>query len=127
MTEEIIETYKRDLQDVLLRWKEALEQSHNSDMARDSAILRFELAFEVSWKLIQRLARHEGYEVNSPRQAFRQAFTLGWIDDEEIWDDILRDRNAAIHVYRKEFAEKLAGRLPDYYAAILHLSERISQ
>jgi O-phosphoseryl-tRNA(Cys) synthetase len=39
--------------------------------------LRFELTFEVAWKLCQRLVREQGLEANSPRQAFQQAF-FGW-------------------------------------------------
>ncbi|MBN1219497.1 MAG: nucleotidyltransferase substrate binding protein [Anaerolineae bacterium] len=54
-----------------------------NDIARDSAILRFDLTFEVAWKLVQLLVRDQGLEANSPRQAFQQAFILGWITDEE--------------------------------------------
>jgi nucleotidyltransferase substrate binding protein (TIGR01987 family) len=97
---------KQDFKNILDRWKEALEQSE-TELARDASILRFELAFEVGWKYIQLLAREEGYEVNSPRQAFQQAFSMGWISDEVIWVDILKARNTATHVYREEYAKEL--------------------
>ena len=43
--------------------------------------------------------RDQGSEVNSPRQAFKAAFKLGWIKDELIWDQIIRERtNVPVNV-----------------------------
>jgi len=93
---------------------------------RDSGILRFELCYEVCWKLLQRMVRDQGYESNGPRSAFEKAFALGWIENEAVWDDIMKDRNTAVHVYREEWAEDLFRRLPDYLAAFQALRERIN-
>ncbi len=119
------ESLTKDFEDILQRWKVVLDQPE-SDIVRDSAILRFELTFEVAWKLVQVLGREQGFEVNSPRQAFQQAFTLGWISNEEIWFDIIRARNTAVHVYRQEYAETLYRELPRYYQAFAELRDAIS-
>ena len=116
---------KKHFEEILSRWGEALDLPE-SDVVRDSAILRFELTYEVGWKLIQHLARNEGYEVNSPRQAFQQAFKMGWITDEEVWVDIIRARNTAVHVYRQEYAIALYGELGRYYRAFKELYTSIS-
>ena len=65
--------------------EESLGEPKNS-FIRDSVIKRFELIYEATWKLLQTLMRDQGSEVNSPRQAFKAAFKLGWINDELIWD-----------------------------------------
>lgn len=91
--------------------------SERNSRDRDSAILRFELCYEVCWKLLQRLVRAEGYESNGPRSAFEKAFALGWIADEVIWNDIIKDRNTAVHVYREDWAQALFDRLPAYLVA----------
>ncbi len=93
---------------------------------RDSAILRFELCYEVCWKLLQRIVRAQGYESNGPRSAFEKTFALGWIEDESIWDDIMKDRNTAVHVYREEWAEALFRRLPAYLNAFQALRNRLN-
>jgi len=116
---------KKDFDDILSRWGEVLEQPEN-DVVRDSAILRFELTFEVAWKLVQLLAREHGYEVNSPRQAFQRAFAMGWITDEEVWADIIRARNTAVHVYRQEYAEALYLELGKFYAAFRELHRALA-
>lgn len=109
-----------DFESILRKWKEALDQTE-TELSRDAAILRFELSYEVGWKLIQVLAREEGYEVNSPRQAFQQAFSIGWVSDEVIWADILKARNTATHVYRETYAKSLYQELGAYYKAFNEL------
>jgi len=111
---------EKDFEEILSRWGEALSLPE-SDIVRDSAILRFELTYEVAWKLVQLLARDQGYEVNSPRQAFQQAFKMGWITDEEVWVDIIRARDTAVHVYRQEYAIALYNELNRYYRAFEEL------
>jgi len=117
---------KKDFKDILSRWGEVLDQPE-SDLVRDSAILRFELTFEVAWKLVQFLAREQGYEVNSPRQAFQRAFTMGWITDEEAWADIIKARNAAVHVYRQEYARVLYLKLKRFYEAFKEMQDALAQ
>jgi len=115
---------RRDFDHILSRWKEALDQPE-SDIVRDSAILRFELTYEVAWKLVQFLVREHGYEVNSPRQAFQRAFTMGWITDEVVWADIIKARNTATHVYREEYAMALYLKLAKFYEAFRELHDAL--
>ncbi len=117
---------KKDFEDILSRWGQVLDQPE-SDLVRDSAILRFELTFEVAWKLVQFLAREQGYEVNSPRQAFQRAFTMGWITDEEVWADIIKARNTAVHVYRQEYARVLYLKLKGFYEAFKEMQDALLQ
>jgi nucleotidyltransferase substrate binding protein (TIGR01987 family) len=104
---------RNDLEAIVGRWREALAawQLTGSDRDRDAAILRFKLAYEVAWKHLQRLIREQGLESNGPRQAFENAFRLGWIEDEVLWSDAIKARNTAIHVYRESIARELAGEL----------------
>lgn len=103
----------------------AIPASERTTRDRDSAILRFELTFEVCWKLLQGMVRDEGFESNGPRQAFERAFSIGWIEDETVWYKLLKDRNLAVHVYREEWAEDLFSRLPEYLEAFKNLASTL--
>ena len=103
----------RDFDSVVTRLSESLSLPTDG-IVRDSAILRFELAYEAGWKCVQAFLREEGVEAASPRQAFAGAFRLGWVKDEVIWKEILEDRNLAVHVYREALADALFERLPTY-------------
>ena len=65
----------------------------------------------MAWKHLQSLTREEGFESNGPRQAFENAFRLGWIEDEVLWSDAIKARNTAIQIYRESIARELAGEL----------------
>jgi nucleotidyltransferase substrate binding protein (TIGR01987 family) len=116
----------RDLESVLAKLEAALN-APKSDLTRDSAILRFELAFEVSWKAIQKFALAEGFEVNSPRQAFERAFQLGWISDEVLWQQVLLQRNAAVHIYREPLAEVLYNQLRSFLDGFKELLKNLKE
>jgi hypothetical protein len=63
----------RDFDSVVTRLSESLSLPTDG-IVRDSAILRFELAYEAGWKCVQAFLRGEGVEAASPRQAFAGAF-----------------------------------------------------
>ena len=100
--------------------EESLGEPKNS-FIRDAVIKRFELTYEATWKLLQTLMRDQGSEVNSPRQAFKAAFKLGWIKDELIWDQIIRERNLAVHTYSQELAETVYAEIPKLKCALIEL------
>lgn len=122
-----VEQHRTDATRIVAAWGEALAAcaAGGSDRDRDSAILRFELAYEVVWKLLQRLIRTQGLDAAGPRQVFSQAFKLGWIEDESAWFDIIAARNQAVHVYREATAVALAAELPRHQAAFRAVLTRL--
>jgi nucleotidyltransferase substrate binding protein (TIGR01987 family) len=122
-----LEQHRTDALRIVAAWGEALTayRDSGSDRDRDSAILRFELAYEVVWKLLHRFIRAQGLEAAGPRQVFAEAFRLGWIEDETAWFDIITARNLAVHVYRESAAIALAGELPRHHAAFARLLARL--
>lgn len=93
--------------------------------ARDSALLHFNLAFEVSWKLLQTIAAHEGVDVASPRAAFGFALRIGLMQDEIGWRRILDARNDAVHLYRASLADSLYSELGGFLRLFRSLAEAI--
>jgi len=114
----------RDFDSVVTRLSESLSLPADG-IVRDSAILRFELAYEAGWKCVQAFLRGEGVEAASPRQAFAGAFRLGWVKDEVTWKEIIEDRNLAVHVYREALADALFERLPTYRDQFIQLVEAL--
>ena len=98
-----------------------------NDFIRDSAIKRFELTYEACWKLLQTLIRDQGLEANSPRGVFKAAFKLGWTEDELIWDEIIRERNLAVHTYSQELADSVYQDLPKLKTAFIELKVKLGE
>lgn len=96
-----------------------------SEAERGGLIQFFEMAFELSWKLLKDYLTAEGYEVKSPREAFKQAFQIGLIVDGGDWLLALEDRNLISHTYDEATALRVEKKIRKEYFPLLqalHLS-----
>ena len=94
------------LEKAQLKLKESLAQDYN-EFIRDSVIKRFELVFELLWKLLKRMAEGELIECYSPKSAFQAGFQMGLIHSEAIFLKILEYRNLTVHTYDEAKAEEI--------------------
>ena len=114
------------LGDAVARLDAALAQPR-TEWTRDAAIQRFEFTFELAWKSASACVRTEGLDARSPREAFRVAHRLGWVDDDALWLRMLDDRNRTSHSYNEAVAEEIFSRLPEYAAALRAFRARLLQ
>ncbi|HLD38203.1 MAG: hypothetical protein A3G45_00190 [Candidatus Staskawiczbacteria bacterium RIFCSPLOWO2_12_FULL_37_15] len=97
-----------------------------TDERRDSAIKRFELCFDVAWKLIKEyLEENKGIICASPNECFREAYRQKIIDYSEFWLQITKERNAAVHTYKEKLAESLYQKLPEILKHFKYLEEKM--
>lgn len=96
-----------------------------NEFIRDSAIKRFEMAFDLSWKFLKtRLEEEKGITCASPKGCFREAYTHGLLEYDEFWLDLTDLRNRAVHVYSEEMAEEIFLLLPkalNYFQKLLQV------
>lgn len=78
-----------------------------NDIVRDSAIKRFELAFDLSWKAIKAYLEDEGISCYSPKNCFREAFRQGLLQYDDFWIHMVDMRNETTHTYDELIAEKI--------------------
>lgn len=83
---------------------------------RDSLIQRFEYCYELSWKTLREYMLCAGYEVGlSPRNVLEKAYQNSLIDNEEVWLDMISDRNISSHEYNENDVEDTAKRIKNNY------------
>lgn len=112
-------TLQRDYEKALGRLESALRIPADSDLIRAGCIQYFEFSFELAWKTIQAFAADAGVlEVGSPKACLRQAFKLGWIDEEGTWLSMLEARNRMAHTYDLERALEVYSQLPVFAMAL---------
>ena len=108
-----------DFESGLKQLESALSGPIKSDLERAGCIQYFEFTFELAWKSIRMTASESGQpDCLSPKACLKQAFTNGWIGDEETWLKMLDARNRMSHTYRARDAMKvfdsLTGFLPEF-------------
>lgn len=116
----------KDFQKAVKRLEEALALKKD-EFTRDSAIMRFQLCFDLAWKTIKAYAKEEGVECFSPKSCFKTAFQLGLIDYDQQWLEMIDDRNLITHTYAEETAEEVYGRLKPYLKLLKDLSKKLSK
>lgn len=105
----------------------ALNIATPSEVERGGIIQFYEMTFELAWKLMKDYLEQLGYTVNSPRDAIKQAFQVGILDDGQLWIDALSDRNLTTHTYDENKAIEVVAKIrTDYFPALQQLYRGLS-
>lgn len=79
-------------------------------------IKAFEYTHELAWKLLKSFLNYRGVEdIYGSRDATRQAFNLGLIEEGESWMRMIKDRNRTSHTYNQKTAEEIADNIREQF------------
>lgn len=122
-----VKKYFDDFETALKNLEDGIEQSVDN-LGVDGTIKRFELCYELSWKLIKEYLADTGIICNNPRDSFKSAFANNLIDNEDTWLKMIEDRNYLVHTYTFEKSREIFGRIKGSYAGSLqYLHKAIRQ
>lgn len=125
-----------------IRWKQRFQQysnaftllqnaisiQHPSVVERAGIIQFFEMAFELAWKLLKDYQVAEGYQINSPRSAIKQAFQSELIEQGHAWIQALEDRSLTTHTYNESTAQLVEDKIRhDYFPLLEQLHASFSE
>ena len=82
-----------------------------NELEMDGLIHRFEIAFDLSWKVMQDYMSEIGYsDIKGPRPVMAQMATIGFIDPF-IWEEILIFRNNISYIdnetFKRQYLQKI--------------------
>ena len=98
--------------------EEGAEIENYSTLEETGFVAMFEICYEQSWKVLKAVLEKEGNRVSktgSPRQIFKSAYSAGILPEEEIWIEILEDRNILSHVYDADKAQITIAKVREKY------------
>lgn len=96
-----------NLERAMTKLEDALMIPKDRELVVEGTIQRFEFVIELTWKALKRALDYEGIHTSTPRESLREAFKVGWLEQEEVWLDMLDQRNTTSHVYlHNELAEE---------------------
>lgn len=70
-----------------------------SELEEAGFVQRFEFALELAWKTLRDYLLEEGFSPASPKETIRQAYESGYIEEAQIWMDMIDLRNTFSHDY----------------------------
>lgn len=97
------------------------------DYVLDATIQRFEFCVELFWKALKHLLALEGVVTQLPKESLQRAFAAGWLEHEEIWLDMLQDRNITSHTYKHEKALEVYRAIQKYYPEMRKVYEHLKK
>ena len=106
------DNYRKNL-DVLRR---SDQQDLNNEFIISGIIAKFSIQFEVGWKVLKGLLTYEGInaaKTGSPREIIEQAYQYYPCIEEDVWLDMLSQRNNMAHIYDGNAAKELASEITD--------------
>ena len=114
---------------------EVLSRAGEEDLTNEfivSGIIdKFFVQFELGWKLLKELLQYEGKAAaatGSPRSIIKAAYAVYDFVEEEVWLDMLQDRNDMAHMYNGAAAMDLADRiLKEYISEFQHLQKGLEE
>lgn len=107
-----------NLEKAFIKLRDGAETAKD-ELDKDGVIQRFEFTFELLWKTLKIFLRDRGIEVKTPKDSMTEAFKVGWIQDEEIFLDMLEDRNKTSHIYDRETLEVIFERIKSKYTQVI--------
>ena len=100
--------------------KRTLEIDNPSEAEKGGLIQFYEMTFELAWKLLKDYLQELGFNINSPREAIKQAYQSEIIDNGQEWIDALEDRNLTTYTYVEETAQKVVESIRNSYYPLLN-------
>ncbi len=97
-----------------------------SDLEIEGAIKRFELTYELAWRLIKELLEILGVVCRNPRLCFKLAYENGLIQEQEVWLRMIENRNRLVHVYSYWDSRQIFENVrKNYLGEFIKLKERV--
>lgn len=85
----------------LLQEVPELDINELSYLEKEGIIQRFEFTLELSWKTLKDKMEYDGLILDkiSPKMVLKEAYKYKYIDNIELWLEMINDRNLLSHTY----------------------------
>lgn len=101
------------------------------DLSKEGLVQRFEYTLELSWKCLKDYLEAESIVAKTPKEVIRQAFHYEFINDGELWIEMLNNRNMLSHTYNEELFHKATDAIVNHYfkeiSELIHFFENANQ
>ncbi|MDP1862273.1 MAG: nucleotidyltransferase substrate binding protein [Thiobacillus sp.] len=92
------------------------QQRPLSELEKQGLIQAFEFTHELAWNVMKDYFAWQGNPgITGSRDAAREAFQKGLVEDGEGWMEMIKSRNQTSHTYQQKVADEIAGKIIEHY------------
>jgi nucleotidyltransferase substrate binding protein (TIGR01987 family) len=105
-----------------------IDKQDLNELEEQGLIQCFEYTHELAWNTIKDFLESRGKgDIFGSKDATREAFGLGLIEEGEIWMDMIQSRNQTTHTYNEDTAGEIARAIrQNYYRQFISLQKRFA-
>jgi nucleotidyltransferase substrate binding protein (TIGR01987 family) len=87
-----------------------------TNLVKQGLIQGFEFTHELAWNVMKDYAAYQGNpEIKGSRDAAREGFAMGLIENGEVWMEMIRSRNQSSHTYDENIANEIVRKITREY------------
>ena len=87
-----------------------------NELEEQGLIQAFEFTHELAWNVMKDYFEYQGNTtITGSRDATREAFQKGLIEDGAQWMEMIKSRNQSTHTYNESTANDIRDRILNYY------------
>ncbi|MBL7688223.1 MAG: nucleotidyltransferase substrate binding protein [Bdellovibrionaceae bacterium] len=103
------------------------DQRPLSELEKQGVIQAFEFCHELAWNVLKDYFEYQGnVGITGSRDAAREAFNRGLIEDGDLWMEMIKSRNKTSHTYNKSVAQEIVDKtFAQYVTAFKKLVEKM--
>jgi nucleotidyltransferase substrate binding protein (TIGR01987 family) len=117
-----IKELSRDFKQTLAALEKALNKNPDKhSLFRDATILRFQVTFELAWKLLKGILHSQGVDVEGLKEVIHESINLNLIKNESLWVEMLNDRDRASRVYSEKEIQVIYTHIRELYFPALQI------
>lgn len=100
---------------------DARSVSSLSDLEKEGTIQRFEYTYELAWKTLKDYLEYQGTVLDqiTPRTVLKAAFAARFIQDGQVWMDMIDHRNTMAHMYSHDKFIEILNTIETRYLAAM--------
>lgn len=113
----------QNYQKILSRLSSALSKYDETAEAhiKEGILQRFEFTHELARKVMKDYLEYEGHQgITGSRSASRLAFSVGLVEDGQVWMDMIESRNRTVHTYDERILEQEFSKVQKKYEQAFH-------
>jgi nucleotidyltransferase substrate binding protein (TIGR01987 family) len=85
-------------------------------LGKQGLIQAFEFIHELAWQVMKNYFAYQGNpNITGSRDAAREAYQKGLVEDGEGWMEMIKSRNHTSHTYQQKVADEIAGYIVERY------------
>jgi nucleotidyltransferase substrate binding protein (TIGR01987 family) len=118
----------KNFQKALIQLEEGIVLSRQRKLSKielQGLIQAFEFTHELAWNVMKDFFHYQGNtSIMGSRDATRESFQYGLIEDGDAWMEMIKSRNQSTHTYNESIVLEITGKIVTVYYSLFKSFEK---